>query len=172
MQTWETQTSDIGIIILFVFGRYWISLCRAETRKISSISHSILRFSKKRLVFWSFHVNWTFLPVMQCISSFNKNSLLWLSTLAFIPVCNWIQLPYLVRRHTLEFPPAVRLIRMCWIASKTSTWNKLFKRQKKKDDQTNLNQEGVFQRWNVSFFCLLRLFKCNVLFGLVCKGRD
>ena len=127
-QTCEMQTSDTGIIILFVFGRYRISLCLAETRKISRISHSLLRFSKKRLVFWSFHVNWTFLLVMQCISSFNKNSLLWLSTLAFIPICNWIHLPYLEQR----FPPAARLVRMCWIASKTSTWNKPLKWQKKR----------------------------------------
>ena len=44
-----------------------------------------------------------------------------------------------------------RLVRMCWIASKTSTWNKQFKRQKKKVDQTNFDKESVFQRWNVSF---------------------
>ena len=60
-----------------------------------------------------------------------------------------------------------RLVRMCWIASKTSTWNKQFKQQKKKDDQTNLNNEGVFQRWNV--FCSLWLtIKWNGVFGLVC----
>ena len=64
---------------------------------------------------------------------------------------------------------------MCWIASKTSTWYKLFKRQKKKVDQTNLNQEGVFQHWNVSFFVCYDF--SNVMFCLVwfvqkIQGRD
>ena len=34
-KTSERQTSDMGISILFVFFRYWISPCLAETRKIS-----------------------------------------------------------------------------------------------------------------------------------------
>ena len=58
------------------------------------------------------------------------------------------------------FHPARLIMQMCRIASKTLTWNKLFKRQKKKDDETNLNKEAVFQRWNV--FCSLQLtIECN-----------
>ena len=73
------------------------------------------------------------------------------------------------------FHPARLIMQMCRIASKTLTWNKLFKRQKKKDDETNLNKEGVFQRWNG--FCSLRLtIKCNgvvlVWFLQKIRGRD
>ena len=56
------------------------------------------------LVFWPFHVNLTFCPVMQRISGFNKNSPLFdFQHLYFIPACDWTQLPYLVIRHALEF---------------------------------------------------------------------
>ena len=86
---------------------------------------------------------------MQCISSFNKNS-----PLLTFNICNYSRL---LLNSVTVFSTSTRfgifhrawLVRMCWIASKTSTWNKQFKRQKKKDDQTNLNKEGVFQRWNV-----------------------
>ena len=89
---------------------------------------------------------------MQCTSSFNKNS-----PLLTFNICNYSRL--LLNSVTL-FSTSTRfgifhrawLVRRCWIASKTSTWNKQFKRQKRNlDDQTNLNKEGVFQRWNVFF---------------------
>ena len=68
----------------------------------------------------------------------------------------------------------VQLVRMCRIAWKTSTLNKLLKWQKKKGDQTNL-KEGVFRHWN-GFF--IRKDLCsNVMFCLVwfvqkIQGRD
>ena len=88
-----------------------------------------------------------------CISSFNKNS-----PLLTFNIC--ILYSRLRSNSITVFSTSTRfgtfhpawLVRMCWIAnSTTSTWNKQFKRQKKKDDQTNLNKEGVFQHWNVSF---------------------
>ena len=103
-----------------------------------------------------------------CISSFNKNS-----PLLTFNICIYSRL----RSNSITvfskstcfgtFHPA-RLVRMCWIASKTSTWNKQFKRQKKKDDQTNLNKEGVFQRWNVSFVQYDLQSNVTVFFGFVC----
>ena len=67
------------------------------------------------------------------------------------------------------------LIKMCWIASKTSTWNKLLQRQKRKDDQTNLNKQGIFQCMKFFLGLLQLTFKCNVLFGWFVQkiqGRD
>ena len=114
---------------------------------------------------------------MQCILSLTKLARFWPAKFVFIAACDWIQLPYLVCRRTLELSTWLDSLgcRLCRIASKTLTWNKLFKRQKKKDDQTNLNKEGVFQRWNV--FCSLRLtVKCNgvvlVWFLQKIQGRD
>ena len=85
---------------------------------------------------------------------------------------DWIQLPYLVCWHALEFST--------WLDS--SGCVELLQRfqleinslnRKKKDDQTNLDKEGAFQRWNV--FCLLQLtFKCNGVFwfGLYRKYKE
>ena len=110
---------------------------------------------------------------MQCISNLNKNSLL----LTF-NICIYSRL----RSNSITvFSTSTRfgtfhqawLIRMCWIASKTSTWNKQFKQQKKKDDKKNGNKKGVFRRWNV--FCSQQLtIKCNGVFwfGLYRKYQE
>ena len=114
---------------------------------------------------------------MQCILSLTKIARFWPAKFVFIPACDWIQLPYLVCRHALEFSTWLDSLgcRLCRIASKTLTWNKLFKRQKKKGDQTNLNKEDVFRCWNV-FCSLRRTVKCNgvvlVWFVQKIQGRD
>ena len=112
---------------------------------------------------------------MQCITSFNKNSLL-----STFNICIYSCLRsnsstvFSTLTHFGTFHPA-QLVRMCWIASETSTWNKQFKRWKKKDDQTNLNKEGVFHRWNVfSLRLTIKVIKCNSVFwfGLYRKYKE
>ena len=104
-----------------------------------------------------------------CISSFNKNSPLLTFNICILYShlrSNSITV-FSTSTRFGTFHPA-RLVRMCWIASKTSTWNKQFEHQKKKDDQTNLNKEGVFQRWNVSFVRYDLQSNVTVFFGFVC----
>ena len=68
------------------------------------------------------------------------------------------------------FYPA-RLVRMCWIASKTSTWNKQFKRQKRKMIKPIWIRKAHF---SVEMFFVCSRLPCTflsnvtVFFGLVC----
>ena len=87
----------------------------------------------------------------------------------FIPRFNWIQLPYLVCRQTLEFfPSSTRQdVLNCFKDFNQLEINSL-NGKKQKDDQTNLDKEGVFQCWNVCFVCYDLHSNVTVFFGLVC----
>ena len=64
--------------------------------------------------------------------------------------------------HPVDFSRCVELLQRLQLEINS------LNRKKKKDAQTNLNKEGIFQHLNVFLFCSLRLtFKYNVLFGLV-----
>ena len=124
--------------------------------------------------------------IISCKFNFSSSHAMYLKLLITRIACFWLSTVVFYSRLRLNsitvfststcfgtFHPA-RLIRM-WIASKTSTWNKQFKQQKK-DDQTNLNKEVVFQCWNVFFFVRYDL-KSNVTMFLVwflqkIEGRD
>ena len=125
--------------------------------------------------------------IISCKFNFSSSHAMYLKLLITRIACFWLSTVVFYSRLRLNsitvfststrfgtFHPA-RLIRMCWIASKISTWNKQFKQQKK-DDQTNLNiKEGVFKCWN-AFFVRYDL-QSNVAVFLVwfvqkIEGRD
>ena len=67
------------------------------------------------------------------------------------------------------------LVRMCWIASKTSTWNKQFKRHKRKMIKPIWIRKVYFQRWNVFLFATTynQMQRCFLVwFVQKIPGRD
>ena len=78
---------------------------------------------------------------MQCISSFNKNS-----PLLTFNICIIIQLPYLVRRLALELSTQLDSSGCVELLQRLQLEINSLNSRKKKDDQTNLDKEGVFQR--------------------------
>ena len=158
------QTSDTGISILFSF--------------LSIPDFSLSRWNTKNFTFqfWT-DVNLTFRQAVQCILSLTKIARFWPAKFVFIPACDWIQLPYLVCQHALEFSTRLDSLgcRFFELLEKTLTWNKLFKRQKKKMIKPIWITKAYFSV--EMFFCSLRLtVKCNgvvlVWFLQKIQGRD
>ena len=103
---------------------------------------------------------------MQCISNLNKNSLLLTFNICIYSRLrsNSIAVFSTSTRFGIFHPAGLVMIRMCWIPSKTSIWNKQFKRQKRKMIKPIWMRKAYFSIEMFSF-CSLRLtIKCNSVF--------
>ena len=97
------QTSDTGISICLVLVDIRFLLVSLKHEKFHIPVKQFLGFPKNVSIFTT-SCKFNFCPVMQCISSFNKNSpILTFSICILFPLAIEFNLPYLVRRHALEF---------------------------------------------------------------------